>query len=149
MKNVFRLASAFAAGALAMYYLDPNAGRRRRAVVRDRGVAAGHDAGDFARGKARHTRDHMKGFMARARERLSRAPVDDDQLHERIRSRLGRLVGHPGEVHVEVYQGQVVLRGTASGEEIEELLDAVASMRGVEAIDNRLAAGSGSAVSHH
>lgn len=141
MKNLFRLAAVFAAGALAMYYMDPSTGRRRRALVRDRSVAAGHDAGDFARGKVRHTRDHMRGFMARARERLSREPVDDDQLHERIRSRLGRLVSHPGEVHVEVSQGLVVLRGTASAVEIEDLVETVASMRGVHSIDNRLSAG--------
>jgi osmotically-inducible protein OsmY len=116
--------------------------------VRDRSVAAGHDAGDLARGKARHTRDHIRGFMARTRERLSRAPIDDDQLYERIRSRLGRLVAHPGEVHLEVNQGRVVLRGTASDREIDALLDTVASMRGVESIDNRLSVGE-TAISRH
>lgn len=150
MKTVFGLAAAFAAGALAMYYMDPAAGRRRRALVRDRGIAAGHGAEDFARGKSRHARDHVRGMFARTRSRLSRAPVGDDQLQQRIRAKLGRLVERPGEVHVDVHKGQVVLRGTASTEEIDELLDAVEAMRGVQILDNRLSrAGETGVASHH
>lgn len=140
MKSLLRIATAFAAGAFAMYYMDPEDGRRRRALVRDRGIAAGHDAEHLARGKSRHARDHMRGMMARTREHLSRAPIDDDQLHDRIRARLGRLVGHSGEVKVDVHEGQVVLRGSAPAREIEDLVQTLASMRGVREIDNRLTA---------
>ena len=142
MNTVARFAAAFAAGAALMYYLDPVAGRRRRALVRDRGLSVGHDAEHFARAKSRHAVDRAQGLVARARAGLSHAPVDDGQLHGRIRTKLGRLVAHPGEVSIEVNGGQVVLRGHASDAEIEDLTAALVAMRGVEHVDNRLAADS-------
>lgn len=138
--NVFRLAAAFAAGAIAMYYMDPVAGRRRRALVHDRSVAAGHDAEDFARTRSKRAGDHVRGMFARTRERLSNAPIDDSQLHERIRARLGHVIDHPGEINVDVQNGHVVLRGIASSQEIEDVVSTVSSMRGVEGVDNRLSA---------
>lgn len=142
MNTVARFAAAFAAGAALMYYLDPVAGRRRRALVRDRGLSVGHDAEHFARAKSRHAVDRAQGLVARARAGLSHAPVDDGQLHGRIRTKLGRLVAHPGEVSIEVNGGQVVLRGHASDAEIEDLTAALVAMRGVEHVDNRLSADS-------
>ena len=142
MNTVARFATAFAAGAALMYYLDPIAGRRRRALARDRGVSVGHDAEHFARAKSRHAVDRAQGLVARARAGLSHAPVDDGQLHGRIRTKLGRLVAHPGEVSIEVNGGQVVLRGHASDAEIEDLTAALVAMRGVEHVDNRLSADS-------
>lgn len=140
MNSVLRLTTAFAAGIAAMYYLDPAAGRRRRALVRDRGVAACHDVEDFARAKSRHALGRGQGLLARVRSGLMSDPVSDQQLQGRIRTRLGRLVEHPGQVDVEVSDGCVVLRGTASQVEIEEAVTTVAAMRGVREVDSRLTA---------
>ena len=52
MTTLFRIAAAFAAGAAAMYFMDPLVGRRRRALMRDQGVAAGHNVEDFVRAKS-------------------------------------------------------------------------------------------------
>lgn len=140
MNSVLRLTTAFAAGIAAMYYLDPATGRRRRALARDRGVAACHDVEDFARAKSRHALGRGQGLLARVRSGLMSDPVSDQQLQGRIRTRLGRLVEHPGQVDVEVSDGCVVLRGTASQVEIEEAVTTVAAMRGVRDVDNRLTA---------
>lgn len=144
MNTVLRVATAFAAGVAAMYFLDPNTGRRRRARVRDQGVATGHDLEDFALAKSKRAVDHAQGALARTRSRLSTEPVDDQQLHERIRTRLGRLVERPGEVKVDVNDGHVVLRGQAAQAEIDDLMAAIAAMRGVTDIDSRLSADDGS-----
>lgn len=138
MNSAIRLALVFAAGAAAMYYWDPAAGRRRRALVRDRGVAARHGVEDYARVKAKRVIDRMHGAAARTRAKLAPEPVDDVVLHERIRARLGRLVGHPGAISVDVHEGCVVLAGRAPDEEIEALVEAVAAMRGVASIANHL-----------
>ena len=42
------LFAAFGAGALTMYFADPNHGRRRRATLRDVFVHSGHEVKRFA-----------------------------------------------------------------------------------------------------
>ena len=141
MGTLFRIAAAFAAGAAAMYYFDPETGRRRRALARDRGVAATHDLEDYASAQSRRASNRLQGAAARTRSRMADEPVDDEQLHERIRSRLGRVVERPGDIEVQVRDGYVVLSGSADEEEIEELVSTVASIQGVEAVDNLLSVG--------
>jgi osmotically-inducible protein OsmY len=138
MGTLFRIAAAFAAGAAAMYYLDPETGRRRRALVRDRGIAARHDLEDYASAASRRASDTLQGTAARTRSRVSREPVDDEQLHERIRSRLGHVVERPGDIEVQVRDGYVVLSGTVDEEEIDQVLSTVAAIAGVEGVDNLL-----------
>jgi hyperosmotically inducible periplasmic protein len=138
MKSVTRIATAFAAGAAIMYFFDPLGGRRRRALVRDRGMSAGHDAQRYVRGQSRLAADRAKGMFARARSALSQVPVEDERLHDRIRARMGHLLAHPGHVEVVVEHGFVTLRGSAERGEIELLHDAVLEMRGVEGVENQL-----------
>jgi hypothetical protein len=138
--GLIRLATAFAAGAFAMYMLDPETGRRRRALVRDKAVAAGHDAQRLARGASRHTTDRLRGAAAEMRSQVREATPGDRQLHERIRSELGRLVDQPGQVQVEVSNGHVILSGSATPAEREKLIAAVSSMPGVEHVANHLSA---------
>ena len=138
MNTVTRIATAFAAGATAMYFLDPLVGRRRRALVRDKGVAAGHDIEHFARAKGKRAADKVQGLVAGTKAALASAPVGDEQLRERIRSRLGRMVDAPGDIQVDVTAGHVVLRGNAASDEIPDVLDRVSLMRGVESIDSHL-----------
>ena len=140
MTNLVKLAIAFATGAAVMYYLDPVAGRRRRALVRDQGVAARHDLERAARAKAKRASDRLHGAAARTRSRMADEAVDDDRLRERVRARLGHVAGHPGSIEVKVRDGRVVLSGTAaSREEIDEIIDTVAGMPGVGEVDNLLA----------
>ena len=141
MGTLFRIAAAFAAGAAAMYYLDPETGRRRRALVRDRGIAARHDLEDYAIATSRRASDKLQGAAARTRSRVSREPVDDEQLHERIRSKLGRVVERPGDIEVQVRDGYVVLSGSADEEEIDQLVSAVTAIKGVEGVDNLVSVG--------
>lgn len=138
MKTLTRIAAAFAAGAALMYYLDPQAGRRRRALVRERGLAAGHDTGRLLHGKSRHAMDRARGALARARSAFEGEVPADDVLRDRIRSGMGHVIEHPGQVNVDVQQGYVVLRGHASIEEIEDLTLRLSTMRGVVGVDNRI-----------
>jgi osmotically-inducible protein OsmY len=138
MKTLFRLAAVFAAGAAAMYFLDPVRGRRRRALVRDRGEAVRHDLESFARARSKRAADHLRGAIARTRAAAASEPVDDERLHDRIRAKLGHLIEHPSAVEVAVQDGRVVLSGRVDAEEIDDLLDAVRSMLGVAGVENRL-----------
>ena len=138
MKTWTRLAAAVAAGAALMYYLDPQSGRRRRALLRNRGASAGQDAGRLVRDNSREAVDRAGDVLRRARGALVGTPPADDVLLDRIRSRMGHVIEHPGQVNVDVQQGFVVLRGRASIEEIEDLTLQLGAMRGVTGVDNRL-----------
>lgn len=131
-------ALAFAAGALVMYLMDPNTGRRRRAIVRDRGLSMRNDAERYVRGKSKRAADRLRGVAARTRASITSEPIDDDLLHERIRARLGRLVGHPHNVEVHVRDGRVQLKGHVAEEEFHDLLHTVGSMRGVQNLESLL-----------
>lgn len=145
MRTLTSFVAGMAAGALAMYYLDASSGARRRTLARDKLVATGRDVSDHAQHKGRHVADHVKGVAATGRlDRVSRrAPESDQQLHERIRSRLGRLLDHPGSVHVEVQDGHVRLTGHVMASELDRLLDDLRRLPGVEAVQNALAAHDG------
>jgi uncharacterized membrane protein len=58
---------ASAVGAGLMYLLDPQRGRRRRALLRDKVVSTTNEMGDEATAEARHLRHRARGLLARAR----------------------------------------------------------------------------------
>ena len=67
-RRPWALGIAFAAGAAfgaaIMYLVDPDGGRRRRALIRDQMVHAGHEIGDLgedARGRAQDIRNRAQG----------------------------------------------------------------------------------------
>lgn len=140
MNSRLSLLVGFAAGAATMYYLDPLAGRRRRALVRDQVVAAGHKAADLAEAKGKRAVDRLKGYAVTRRfdRHTPHQPESDQQLHERIRSRLGHVVSHPRSVDVTVENGYVQLGGHILTRELDRLLSEVKDMAGVRSINNRL-----------
>lgn len=139
MKRLLALTTGIAVGIVAMYMLDPNNGRRRRALVRDKAVATGHDVERLARGASRQTANHLRGMAAKVRARVQPSHPDDDQLRDHIRSRLGHALRHPARVEVNVDHGHVVLKGTADPAETERLVVTISKMQGVLGVENRLA----------
>jgi hypothetical protein len=67
------LAAAIGAGvgALAMFVLDPDNGRRRRALARDKLTHYGNEARDAVEGTARDLRNRAQGLAAEARGAVS------------------------------------------------------------------------------
>lgn len=136
MRNVLGFLGGAAAGALAMYYLDPRLGRTRRALVRDKTVSACTTATDYTRQQARRAGNSVRGLVNTVRP--SSAPADDGQLRERIRAKLGRVSRHPGAIHLDVEDGRVRLTGHVLSEEIDDVLSVVTSVKGVQDVENLL-----------
>ena len=67
------LAAAIGAGvgALAMFIFDPDNGRRRRALARDKVVHFGRETVDAVEGAARDLRNRAQGVAAEARGAVS------------------------------------------------------------------------------
>jgi hypothetical protein len=134
------LAVGIAAGSVAMFFFDAVSGGRRRALVRDKIVGVGHDVGYLAQAKGKRAADYVRGlFVTLHLDRVTRSePQSDQQLHDRIRARLGRVISHPKSVYVEVNQGRVVLSGHILTEQVDKLLNEVQHNVGVRAVDNQL-----------
>lgn len=127
-------------GALIMYLADPQAGRRRRARLRDQYVHASrkvHHGTDVALRDASH---RATGIVATLRGwvRNRAHPVDDTILHERVRSALGRTTSHPHAVAVEVNDGLVTIKGMALSAEADAIVACAARVPGVKSVENRL-----------
>jgi uncharacterized membrane protein len=125
-------------GALAMYFLDPQAGRRRRARTRDKMHHARRKLREAYHVTARDTAHRIWGLAAETQRVLRREPVSDEVLRGRVRATLGRYVSHPHAVHVAVSHGWVTLSGPILAHEVHPLLRAVKHVAGVRGIDNHL-----------
>lgn len=125
-------------GAGLAYVLDPNQGRRRRAYLRDQSVQAANRLGRSLPVTATDLKNRAQGLAAEARARLRRESVPDEVLVERVRSAMGRAVSHPHAIEVMAENGRVTLQGPVLENEENALVAVVASVRGVENVDNRL-----------
>ena len=130
--------TGFALGAVFMYAFDPDGGRRRRALARDKFVRLNHKTRDGLDAAARDLSNRAAGSFAEARRRFRPNQPDDDVLVERVRAALGRAVSHPRAIDVEACAGIVRLCGPILTHEVSPLLSAVESVPGVCHIDNQL-----------
>ena len=139
-----RILFSAAVGALAMYFFDPQGGRRRRARTRDKVDHAARRLRDAYDVTARDTRQRAVGMKAELRamsDRLLRrgGPVSDDTLVGRVRAVLGRYVSHPHAIEVSASGREVALSGPILAHEVLGLLYAVKHVPGVRGVENRLA----------
>ena len=130
-----------AAGAAVAWLLDPQAGRRRRAMLRDRAAAflrrGARSGGRAARGvaaeaygltqKATHLREQPKDF-------------DDQTLKAKVETELFRDADAPKvQVSMNAQHGIVPLRGEVDSPElIEELVGRTRAVQGVREVENLL-----------
>jgi uncharacterized membrane protein len=138
MNKGLTLLSSAGLGAGLMYILDPNHGRRRRALLRDKLNSAAKKASQAVEVTARDLSNRAQGLAAEAVSKFADDVVPDEKLAARVRSELGRVVSHPGAIEVEANQGRVRLSGHVLARELDDLLSAVSAVPGVRQVDNRL-----------
>jgi len=125
-------------GAGLMYLLDPQTGRRRRALARDQFVSAVNQLDDCIDATSRDVMHRLRGVVAESRSMFDSEPVDDAVLVDRIRSKLGRIVSHPHAIQVLAQDGRVTLNGTILEHELPCLMRTISSMHGVQNVEDRL-----------
>jgi hypothetical protein len=133
-----RVVAGAVVGAALMYLLDPDGGGGRRARVRDTLVHAAHRAEGVAESTSRDLGNRARGVVAELRGRLASHEVSDHVLVQRVRSRVGAVVGHAGSIGVSVVDGRVTLSGPVLAEECDRLLRRVRGVRGVKDVDDQL-----------
>src|SRR3954468_8242047 len=113
--------TSLALGATLMYYLDPQAGRRRRALLRDQLAHAERLLREGRRVTARDVVNRAQGVWAEATRWLRAEPGSDAELVERVRAKLGRVVSHPHGLRVSASEGRVELTGPILAREVDTL----------------------------
>jgi uncharacterized membrane protein len=131
--------ASFLAGAGLMYFADPDRGRRRRAVVRDRVVAGCHDVTNEFDKAERDLWNRSHGLGAGISSLWKSAETDAPVLVERVRSAIGWAVSHPHAISVRFEEnGRIVLEGPVLRHEVDYLLKRVRTVSGVREVINRL-----------
>ena len=138
MKSLKWNAMLMGAGAFAMYYLDPDRGRRRRVLLSDSFVHGQHVSSRFFARFRRDLSNRAEGTVAETKRFLHRDQPTDDVLRQRIRTLLGRVVSHPQAIEVHCKDGSVELKGWIMSWELDDLRHAVRAVRGVREITSYL-----------
>ena len=139
---MFRILRFAALGAALFYFLDPQNGRRRRALAKDRVPA-------FFRGKARHAERFGRSAQAQAygvtqkvkhRKEEDKPQPDDVTLAHKVETEIFRDAEVPkGQINVNAENGVVVLRGEVDQSElIRDPEQKTRKVQGVREVENLL-----------
>lgn len=138
MKKTRLLLSGIALGAGCSYFFDPQCGKRRRNIARDRGQSMLRKTTLWLEKAVRDLRHRVEGSVAEATGMLDFSTPGDAQLIERVRARLGHIASHPRLIEVAAHDGRITLHGHAPAEEIGRIALSISTLRGVRGIDNQL-----------
>ena len=132
-----------AAGAAAQYFLDPQAGRRRRHTARDQALSRARRRAHEAASRVDYAAGQMKGAAVAMKPR----PSDESKLDElgdaglahKVESEIFRPADAPkGKVDVNAENGVVFLRGEVEPDWIARLEHDAGHVNGVKAVRNLL-----------
>lgn len=138
MNKKVALVGGLGLGAALMYLFDPDRGRRRRALIRDKAEGAANKAGDYAGKMSRDFRNRAYGLVAETKSMFLHEEVTDEALVDRVRAKLGHYSVHVGGIDVTAQSGTVILGGNVLAKEVPDVLAAVRSVRGVKRVENQL-----------
>jgi osmotically-inducible protein OsmY len=132
-----------AAGAAAVWFLDPNDGKRRRHLARDKAIAYARLGSAEAQRKAQYAAGVAKGAAHEAApggEKGDTAErLGDSALARKVETEIFRAADAPkGKVSVNVVDGVVYLRGEIEQDMIERLAEEAAKVDGVRGVENLL-----------
>ena len=125
-------------GAGLMYFMDPQHGNRRRALVRDRVNSWIYSLDQSLDTARQDLRNRTRGVLSEMTARLSDQGAPDWILEERVRSNLGRVAAHTRGLDVRADGGYVYLSGPALRHERDMILKAAARTRGVYGVEDEL-----------
>jgi hypothetical protein len=138
-KNFTWFVLGAAVGSVSMYFLDPQRGRTRRAYIQQRAVGIGNDAICVVDKQVRNFGNHIWGLGAELVSFIVKSPATDDYtLVQRIRSKIGREVTHPRALHIRAENGRVFLSGKILSTEVENVVECIRRMKGVNHVVNDL-----------
>ena len=136
--QIFAGIGVLAAGAAAMYYMDPERGAQRRNECSQKMLSAFNRMFRKLDGLGKDVWNRTQGLAHEAKSHTTREQVDDRVLTERIRSEIGRCVANAGAIDVVSTDGTVIVSGYVQRSEHDPLLKCIWGVRGVNQLINRL-----------
>ena len=124
-----------------MYFFDPQEGRRRRAMTKDRAAGFIRRLGRRSERAGRAVASEAYGVTQKVRHRREEEKdFDDVTLARKVETEIFRDADAPkGQVDVNAVNGVVYLRGEVERPElIEDLVKAAQSVSGVKGVENLL-----------
>lgn len=138
MKRVALIFTGIGLGAGLMYLLDPDRGKRRRALIRDRARHASNVANREVTKRISDLRNRAYGFAKQTESLFCTKEVSDGRLAGQIRSKLGRVTSRPHAVRTDVENGKVTLSGPIGAAEVSHLISEITSIPGVVGVETKL-----------
>lgn len=138
MNKALLFGAGLGVGTAAMFLLDPDRGKRRRSLVRDKLATATRKTGDCIEITSRDVSNRTRGLISEIKSRFSSEQPDDFVLVDRVRSKLGRIVSHASAINVAAHNGNVTLAGPILADEVPHLLSCVKWIHGVKNVNNHL-----------
>ena len=132
------LLASIGLGAGLMYFLDPQYGNQRRAMVRDKANSLVNSMDSSLDAAREDIRNRVRGVLSELTARLTDQGAPDWILEERVRSNLGRTARHSRAVQVQADGGRIHLSGPALREDKDALVKAAARTRGVYGVEDEL-----------
>ena len=138
MSTFTKTLGAATVGGFLVYFLDPKMGKKRRNTVKDRSLSLLKRA-DRAIGKtSRDLGNRTRGAVAEARSLITPRGLSDEVLVEQLRARIGRVVSFPHLVEISSRDAAITLQGSVLASELDDLLNAVSSVRNVSSVRDEL-----------
>jgi osmotically-inducible protein OsmY len=130
--------AAGAVGLAAGYFLDPDSGKRRRNMARDRALAVMRRGADRTRRQAEQVEGKVEAAKSGAQP--AKPAANDQALAERVKSEIFQPADAPkSSVNVNVENGVVYLRGEVKQpDQIRKLVEQAGAVDGVSAVENLL-----------
>jgi osmotically-inducible protein OsmY len=136
------VAAAGAAGLAGAFFLDPESGKRRRHIARDRALALIRQGAETTRRQAEYRKGQVEGKFEAAKSQVSpeKPAADDQTLADRVKSEIFQPADAPkGSVNINVERGVVYLRGEVGDrDQIKKLVEHAGSIDGVAGVENLL-----------
>ncbi len=138
MNKALAVLAGLAFGSGLTYLVDPDRGKRRRALLRDKAVHYSRVSREGVAVAQRDLSNRASGWVAMTSNRLRGEALDDEILVARVRAKLGRHCSHPHAIEVSARKGRVTLSGPVLTAEAGSMLGAIRRMHEVDAIEDRL-----------
>jgi hypothetical protein len=79
-RGLIRLLMGLGAGAALMYFMDPDRGRTRRALARDKALGLSNDARDRLSGAAQDISNRATGMLHEARKSMTGGSTSSEEM---------------------------------------------------------------------